>query len=1316
MYIESFHIDGFGIFYDVACKGLHPGLTIFYGKNEAGKSTCLEFIRTMLTGYPERKGKYFHEPLRGGQPGGSLVLRSEREPHLIRLMRSPVAHGGLRLIDENGGTVHSEILEKIFGHIDREAYRRVFGFTLYELQQWDKKSEESIRNALYGASFGPGLAAPGTARKELISRMEKIYKPRGNSQPLNQYLAESGKLTAQIDKWENESANYDSLADSIARAAQELDELKARKAKMEDSRRDIERRLDQWKNWTQWRNLGMRIERIGDIPAQLPENALTHLRKLQDECSSVAKTISNVSGRLRLTQENFDSIPLDTSLLNVLEELRRLAENRRGFREARESLLLLQETRTASEKELADNLAQLGPGWDCERIRATDRSIFAKDGIEKRAEALKEASLAHQADLGALETVTNDIQETRSKIEALESDLHALPEISAALTERERDELRDNMTRLEANRKNAPGRERALETAVSTFKRAVTDTRILTADDESASEALNNILGHQDEITALADEILVKIDEQDKSAARVATRENEASALRDQIEVVKSRQKKAAVGTREALESRTAALRSLRSLGAKLESAEAKRDELEDRIRQEGEPTRIRNWMLIIFAVAFLCISGAIMGAYWLFGLREYAVTPELILPINLWGAYAALICGLILLASGLSGNLPEHKRRKQEYARLLASRESSAALLNELTAQANELSREAGLDDYDPISLDAMEMLLEREKEQLYHDERTRDEIEELSAKLDQEIAAIAALKKEYQQKENEVQQLRRRWHSLMQLLHVDNVPSPEGIATIFERANNARVAEANVRSAREELDALWEDFHLIEKSITSLPPIKEMLEASNGALSLEDAVRQTLESCREADSIRDSRDRLLREMDIEKAGLQRQLAKQQNLSDRKNESLHKLDVARNEWSAATDSLGLSEDMNPETVRTAYKYMDNALHAEEEVKKTQRNLDQANREIRAFEEALEKIGKTCDLAPIRNGNGEIDWLASQDDWLRRAEENRMRQERRAEIAKSIENQKEELGGLEAAKDHAEKALQSFLTASDASSAEDLERLVNIRAERRTLIERREELEDSLANVAKEMPLQQFLDSFADTDEESLEKQLREIRATVNELNEREEALVGDQAILSQRKADIEACKEPAIWRQRRAALETEVKRLASEWSSLALAEAMLKEARMIFEKERQPEIIKAASNIFAQITNGKWKGISLNLENSSLVILPPDGEPVPPEALSRGAQEQAYLALRLAYIENHAKSFESLPVIMDEILVNFDPDRARRCAETFAKMTETGNQQILYFTCQPHVVEMLQDYSREAEVYAVEDGTIRPA
>ena len=73
-------------------------------------------------------------------------------------------------------------------------------------------------------------------------------------------------------------------------------------------------------------------------------------------------------------------------------------------------------------------------------------------------------------------------------------------------------------------------------------------------------------------------------------------------------------------------------------------------------------------------------------------------------------------------------------------------------------------------------------------------------------------------------------------------------------------------------------------------------------------------------------------------------------------------------------------------------------------------------------------------------------------------------------------------------------------------------------------------------------------------------------------------------------------------------------------------------------------------------------------------------------------EQLSRGTKEQLLISLRLGFIEEYETKAEPLPVIVDEVLVNFDPDRAKRAAEIFQEFGK--NRQILIFTCHPSTIE----------------------
>ena len=72
MKITDLQIDGFGVWSGLSLNGLSPDLTVFYGPNEAGKSTLLQFVRSFCFGYsPERRR--FLPPVHGGRSGGSGI-------------------------------------------------------------------------------------------------------------------------------------------------------------------------------------------------------------------------------------------------------------------------------------------------------------------------------------------------------------------------------------------------------------------------------------------------------------------------------------------------------------------------------------------------------------------------------------------------------------------------------------------------------------------------------------------------------------------------------------------------------------------------------------------------------------------------------------------------------------------------------------------------------------------------------------------------------------------------------------------------------------------------------------------------------------------------------------------------------------------------------------------------------------------------------------------------------------------------------------------------------------------------------------------
>jgi uncharacterized protein YhaN len=86
---------------------------------------------------------------------------------------------------------------------------------------------------------------------------------------------------------------------------------------------------------------------------------------------------------------------------------------------------------------------------------------------------------------------------------------------------------------------------------------------------------------------------------------------------------------------------------------------------------------------------------------------------------------------------------------------------------------------------------------------------------------------------------------------------------------------------------------------------------------------------------------------------------------------------------------------------------------------------------------------------------------------------------------------------------------------------------------------------------------------------------------------------------------------------------------------------------------------------------------------------------------------LSRGTREQLYLSLRFGLIREFGERTERLPVVVDEVLVNFDPKRAGRAARAFAELANTN--QVLVFTCQPETVALFTDVASETQVIQID-------
>jgi len=207
---------------------------------------------------------------------------------------------------------------------------------------------------------------------------------------------------------------------------------------------------------------------------------------------------------------------------------------------------------------------------------------------------------------------------------------------------------------------------------------------------------------------------------------------------------------------------------------------------------------------------------------------------------------------------------------------------------------------------------------------------------------------------------------------------------------------------------------------------------------------------------------------------------------------------------------------------------------------------------------------------------------------------------------------------------------------------------------------------------------------------------ETLQEEMQRLQAQVATREHRLDDLKNERGGLETQIRELEQAEEASELRLRINSLDTELAVHAEQWSILQIAQALLVETRDHYEREHKPGVIQEAQPIFANLTGDRYKRILSPPGERKIDVLDEGGRRKEIDHLSGGTKEQLLLAVRLGFIREYSSRVQPLPIVMDDILVNFDPLRRRAAASVLAQLAET--HQILYFTCHPEIVATLTE------------------
>ncbi|HEX3600518.1 MAG TPA: AAA family ATPase [Lacipirellulaceae bacterium] len=275
MKITDLKIDGFGVWHDLTLRGLSPELTVFYGPNEAGKSTLMQFMRSILYGMtPTRRERYL-PPVVGGRPGGWLKVDTDHGPLTISRYadRGPTDVGKVTIITGNGEEQGDRLLREGLEHVDEPTYLNIFAVGLREVQELNSLSDTAAAQWLYRLTSGMDRISLYDVIHMLEGTRLRLLNNCEEKSELRSLLAHREQLNGELQELITKGRRWTQSAVKLRELAEEVEAKQAEAKALATRARRLEVAISLKPLWIKRGKIDDQLERFANLQP-LPEGAI----------------------------------------------------------------------------------------------------------------------------------------------------------------------------------------------------------------------------------------------------------------------------------------------------------------------------------------------------------------------------------------------------------------------------------------------------------------------------------------------------------------------------------------------------------------------------------------------------------------------------------------------------------------------------------------------------------------------------------------------------------------------------------------------------------------------------------------------------------------------------------------------------------------------------------------------------------------------------------------------------------------------------------------------------------------------------------
>ncbi len=391
MKITKILIRRFGIWQDLHVPLAQNGLTVFYGPNEAGKTTLLQFLRAILYGFKSHDAAAscrFGDPFGRRRHGsridweGSLQFKHHRQVYEIRRTFHGQGRGLLTVTNSTGQTPAEELVGDLLNGTEEKVFDNIFAIGLHELQELATLQNDKVAEHIYAVALGPDGQRLLEVSTDIENEGNRLFDPR----QWDSEQQDRGKLYKLFHKFDQLCAEIESV-NGLIRQHSELThernhneimitDLQGRQAGIQAQLRGHLFMEHIWSPWNRVRLCQTEMDKL-PIVAEFPKNGLARLDGIEIELSTAVNGRDTLLAEASQFRREAEQITIDPEIQRHAVTMRSFVDQSHWLQQVHERIVTSQRETDELCQQMDDQFESLGPEWSASRLQAVDTTPAA---------------------------------------------------------------------------------------------------------------------------------------------------------------------------------------------------------------------------------------------------------------------------------------------------------------------------------------------------------------------------------------------------------------------------------------------------------------------------------------------------------------------------------------------------------------------------------------------------------------------------------------------------------------------------------------------------------------------------------------------------------------------------------------------------------------------------------------------------------------------------------------------------------------------------------------------------------------------------